>query len=149
MGQQTDRCQGKRSVCFYTGDCLWQDQVQVAELVPEVAMFECCAVGYFEMLDSGDGFQHRQVRGSRLVETGEQSTDGPNAALRCDDLVRPPFARMGYALSVGDSLKRAYDRCSDGDHPSSRRVCQIDCLCCGQRDAIPLLIGRLVILETG
>lgn len=51
---------------------LRQQQVQVAELMPEIAPAQGRAVDSGEMLAAGQRFQHRQMRRSRLVEAGEQ-----------------------------------------------------------------------------
>jgi len=63
----------------------WQNQVQISEFVPEVALFECFAVGEFQVGAPGYCFQHGQVRGERLMQAGEQAIDGAYTALGSDD----------------------------------------------------------------
>src|SRR3954454_24449481 len=52
-----------------------QDQVQVAELVPAVAVLERSVVGTLEELGAGCGLEQLEVRGLRLVPAGEQAVD--------------------------------------------------------------------------
>src|SRR5918993_2214897 len=85
----------------------WQDQMQVSELVPEVASFQGFGVGDFEMLPARDGvfgpasyqcLQHRQVGGARFVQSCQHRVDGPDAALRGYEEVGPALARVGRAI---------------------------------------------------
>src|SRR3712207_2579814 len=61
---------------------LREDQVAVAELVPEVAGVERLGVAVLEQLGAGDGLEQLQVRGLGLVPARDQPVDGPQAALR-------------------------------------------------------------------
>src|SRR6266542_2003433 len=59
----------------YQASCqglLWQYQVQVAELVPEVAAVERRAIRLLQVAAAGDRLQHRQVRRLWLVEASQQ-----------------------------------------------------------------------------
>ena len=65
---------------------LRQDQVDVAELVPEVAARRGSpAYARLEQRAAGDGLEHAQVGGLRLVPAGEQAVDRVHAALGRDD----------------------------------------------------------------
>ena len=50
----------------------WQDQVAVAELVPQVAVLERCLVGALEQVVAGDRLEHLQMRRLGLVPAGDQ-----------------------------------------------------------------------------
>ena len=73
---------------------VWQQQVAVAELVPQVARREGLGIGVVEHRTPGNGFEHREVRCFGFVPAGDKTVDGAYAALRSDDRVRPSFCRM-------------------------------------------------------
>src|SRR5918994_2999916 len=136
----------------------WQDQVQVSELVPEVASFQGFGVGDFEMLRAGCGkwafrhasderLQHRQMGGARFVQPGQHRVNGPYAALRGYEDSGPALARVCRAISIGDRLEGAHDRGPDCDHPVSRRAGRVDRGCGLRRDTVELLIWRLVFFQ--
>ena len=58
-----------------------QDQVDVAELVPQVALGERGLVGRLEQRPSGDRLEHGEVRRLRLVPSGEEPVDGAHRSL--------------------------------------------------------------------
>src|SRR5438270_9813014 len=58
-----------------------KDQVQVAELVPQVSPVEGSLVGVLQEPAAGDGFEDQQVGGVRLVPAGEQAVHHPDAPL--------------------------------------------------------------------
>src|SRR5437870_13426661 len=62
-----------------------QDQVQVAELVPEVAGVQRGTVDPLHVRAPGDRLEQNQVRRLRLMESGEQAVDDLDATLRGDD----------------------------------------------------------------
>src|SRR5439155_16797426 len=66
-----------------------QDQVQVAELVPEVAGVQRGTVDPLHVRAPGDRLEQNQVRRLRLMESGEQAVDDLDATLRGDDQVCP------------------------------------------------------------
>src|SRR3712207_1058252 len=136
----------------------WQNQMQVSELVPEIASFQRLGVGDFEMICDRGGerifqraaderLQHRQVGGARFVQPCQHRVDGPYAALRGYEYVGPTLARVGRAVSSGDRLEGAHDRGPDGDHPASRRAGRVDRGRGLGRDTVKLLIWRLVVFQ--
>jgi hypothetical protein len=81
----------------------WQDQMQVSELVPEVASFQGFGVGDFEMFRAGGGksafrhasderLEHRQMGGARFVQPRQHRVNGPYAALRGYEDIGPALA---------------------------------------------------------
>ena len=66
-----------------------QDQVEIAELVPEVAALDGGSIRHLQVLPPGDRREHVQVRGFRLVKSRQQRVHHADAALRCDDEARP------------------------------------------------------------
>src|SRR5689334_9515614 len=57
-----------------------KDQVAVAEFVPEVAFADGLGVGVADEVLTGDGIQHGEVAGDRVMEAGDQTVDGVHAA---------------------------------------------------------------------
>ena len=55
--------------------------MQVPELVPQIPALERGGVRLLDVCAPGDGFEHGQMRGARLVQAGEQSVDDLYAAL--------------------------------------------------------------------
>src|SRR5690349_11763755 len=53
-----------------------QNEVQVAELMPEIPFPEGGGIGHLQMRPPRQGLQHRQVGGPRLMHAGEQGGDG-------------------------------------------------------------------------
>ena len=66
-----------------------QDQVQVAELVPEVAALVRCPVGASEELGPRRRLEQLEVRRLGLVPAREQAVDREQSALGRDDQARP------------------------------------------------------------
>ena len=54
-----------------------QDQMDVAELVPQVTLLQGRSVRPFEQGPAGDGLQHGQVGRLGFVPTGQEAVDGP------------------------------------------------------------------------
>src|SRR5215213_21155 len=86
---------------------------------------------------------------ARFVQSCQHCIDGPYAALRRYEDVRPAFTRMGRAVPIRDRLECPHDGSSDGDHPSSRSARRVDRLRGLGRDPVELLIRRLVVFEAG
>ncbi len=95
---------------------LRQNQVQVSEFVPEVALLQRLMIGDFEMFQAGEGFQHGEVGCTWLVQAGEQSIDCTQSSLWRDEQICPAFTRVSYAFYVGNSFEGADDCCADGDN---------------------------------
>src|SRR4028118_2155092 len=100
--------------------CL-QDQMQVPELVPEVALFQGLPVGDPEVAASGYRFEQPEVGGARLVQAGEHRAHGPDAAFGRDDLAGPSFSGVRRAVGTGHGLQGPHDRGAAG-HPPPDRV---------------------------
>src|ERR671910_2694838 len=138
----------------------WQDQMQVSELVPEVASFQGFGVGDFEMLRAGGGklafrhasderLEHRQMGGARFVQPRQHRVDGPYAALRCYKDVGPALAWVGRVVPIGDRLEGAHDCGPDGNHPAACCAGRVDSGRGLSRDAVELLVWRLIVFEAG
>ena len=63
--------------------------------------------------------EHRQMRGVRLVQSGDEPVDRPQRPIWRDHEARPAFARLTSFLFVGHGLERANDRRADGDDAMS------------------------------
>src|SRR5438270_5711512 len=95
------RLAGSRSTVASMVSMLRKYQVQVAELVPQVAGVEGDPVGGLQQAAAGDGLEQQQVGGARLVPAGEQPTHGPHTPLRSDEQVGPPLGRRHGAVVAG------------------------------------------------
>ena len=100
-----------------------QNQMHIAELVPQVSLTQGFGICNAEMLTSGQRFEHRQVGGARLVQPGQQRVDGAQPALWCDDEVRPAFTCARDSLIIGHGFERAHHGCPDGDDAPACRPC--------------------------
>src|SRR5690242_11683753 len=104
----------------------WKHEVEVAELVPEVAERARGRIRACEQLASRRRFEHEEVRGLRLVPAGQEPVDGAQAALGCDDEARDALGRCDGAVGVGSGLERAYGGRADGDDPAAPGVRGVD-----------------------
>src|SRR5580704_19622646 len=66
-----------------------QEQVHVAELVPEVGMFHRGGVTPAQQAGPGESVQHQKMCGARFVQSGEQRINHPRGGLRCHQVARP------------------------------------------------------------
>src|SRR3954452_18381182 len=80
---------------------LGQDQVAVAELVPEVPARERLAVAGGQQGGPGDGLGHEEVRRLGLMPAGDEPVDRVHAALGRDDQAGPALARGHGAVGRG------------------------------------------------
>src|SRR6266508_2096011 len=93
-------------LCASSSDILsGQQQMEVAEFVPEIVTVQSGLVGALQVTAPGDGLKHGQVRASRLVQAGEQTVNDPYTALSRDDYVCPAAARYDSALPVRHGLQ--------------------------------------------
>ena len=46
---------------------LWQEQVQIAKFVPQIAFIQCLTIGMYEMGTPGEGLKHPQMRCMRFM----------------------------------------------------------------------------------
>lgn len=60
-------------------------QVQATKFMPQVTAFKRLLVSQSQVTARREGFQHRQMRGARLVKTGQQAVHSMDAA--CQDRV--------------------------------------------------------------
>ena len=128
---------------------LWQDQVQVAELVPEVTLAQGLAIRGPEVLASGESLEHRQVARARLVQAGEHRAHGPDGALGRDDQPGPALAGVCDPILVRDGFERPHGRRTYRDDAPARRARRVYQAGGIGRDAVELLVGGLVIFEAG
>src|SRR5260221_5361015 len=59
---------------------LRQDEVQVAELVPEIVLPQGLRVGEAQVRAPRERFEHGEMAGLRLVERSQHASDGAQAA---------------------------------------------------------------------
>src|SRR5215212_8301667 len=123
--------------------------MQVAELVPEIALMQGFAVGDAQVLAACEGFEHREVGGARLVQAGEHRVYRPDTALGRDDQARPASAGVRGSVPVHDGLERSHGRRPDSDDTPTRNTGGVHQAGGIGRDAVELLVGRLVVLEAG
>src|SRR5260221_14669748 len=71
---------------------LRQDEVQVAELVPEIVLPQGLRGGEAQVRAPRERFEHGEMGGLRLVEPSQQASDGEPAAPGRNDEPRPPRA---------------------------------------------------------
>ncbi len=71
------------------------DEVDVAELVPEIALGQRLGVGSPQGLAPGDRLEHPEMAGRWLMQPGEQGVNGADAALACCSqlLLVPGFSK--------------------------------------------------------
>ena len=115
------------------------DQVRIAELVPEISALPRFGVGPFEVagrstrrrcsrhLERGRHaaatcFEHRQMRGLRLVQSGDQAADRAQRPLRRDHEARSIPRRETCPAFVGHGLERADDRRAHRDDARPARL---------------------------
>src|ERR1051326_1490735 len=87
-----ERLTGEASVVHWMRRCRktpLNDQMHVPEFVPQIVALERDGVRLFQRLATGDRFEHREMRRTRLVKSGQQSIDDAHAALGCDHEIRP------------------------------------------------------------
>ena len=135
--------------------------MRVAEFVPEISALARLGVRALQVASAADGpagppmvsrgggdlFEHHQVRGARLVQSGNQGVHGPDGPAACDDQTRPSLARERGPRSIGDRLERTHDGCSHGHHSMTGASGGVDEIGGLPRHAIELFVRRLVILE--
>src|SRR5829696_8067919 len=138
----------------------WQDQMQIPELMPEIASVQGLGVGDFDMLPArggegasrpacGERLEHRQVGRARFVQPCQHGVNRPYAAFRRYEEVGPALTRMGRAVSVRDRLEGADYGGPDGDHPASRLARRVDGVRGLRGDPVELLVRWLVVFEAG
>jgi hypothetical protein len=109
--------------------------VRIAELVPEISELFRLPVGAFKigMIAAGgldNAAEHRQMRGMRLVESGDERVDHSQRPFVRDHEARPAFARSRHSMFVGHGLERANDRRAHRDDAMSAAPCGVDPLRC-------------------
>jgi hypothetical protein len=93
--------------------------VDVAELVPEVAVGQGRLIAVAEQVFSMEGREHPQVRGTRLMEPGEQAVHHPQARLRGDHVGGPAGLGRDGDGCQGGGFQGADDGRTDRDHPAA------------------------------
>ncbi len=101
-------------------------EVDVAELVPQVTLFESGLVRAIEQIRSGDRLQHRKVRSLGLVPSGQQPVDRTDTTVRRHDCLSPTASCVQPAAFVHDRLEGAHNGGADGDDPSAVSVSVVD-----------------------
>src|SRR3954447_24115782 len=86
-----------------------QDEVHVAELVPEVAAQERRLVRALDQRLAAECAQQVEMGGLGLVPAGEQAVDGAHAALGRDDEARPALAGGDAPIGGDHALERPDD----------------------------------------
>src|SRR6266550_5248048 len=81
------------------------------------------------------------------MQSSKNRIDNSKLALGSNDEIGPALVASHASLFVGDSLQRAYDRCSNRDNTRAARACFIDGAGGDFRNAVPLGIWRLVTFE--
>ena len=76
-----DRVQCPTSFGGSTGSWSGEDQVTVAEFVPEIAVLQRACVAVLHESCSGDGFEDLEVGGLRLVPAGQQPVNCPDTSI--------------------------------------------------------------------
>src|SRR5262245_34509055 len=56
---------------------LWNNQMQIPKFMPEIPLTKSLFVSNFDMRESSQRFEHRQMCGFRLVHSGDQGVDRP------------------------------------------------------------------------
>jgi hypothetical protein len=131
---------------------LADDQVRVAELVPEIPECSCFLISAFEMsvvAASGrnDTREHRQMSGVRFVKSRDQRVDDSQRPFVRNHEARPPFTSGCRPVLVGDSFERSNDGRADRDDAMAVTSGRVDPFRRFGRDTIQLLVRRFVILE--
>ena len=120
-----------------------QHQVDVAELVPQVALGQRRGVGALEQLAAGDRLEHRQVRRLGLVPSGEQAVDRADRAVRRDHGLGPATAGVDLATLVDHRLEGPHHGGADGDDAAALAAGVVDPAGRGGWDPEVLGVGRL------
>src|SRR4051794_15194102 len=94
-------------------------KVNVAELMPAVAVGQRRGVRALEQRAPRDRLEHQQVAGVGLVPAREQRVDGADAAVGGDDEAGPAGGGVDGAVLVGRGLERADHGGADGDDPAA------------------------------
>ena len=128
---------------------LWQDEVQVTEFVPEIALPQCFLVSDLEVGAPGKGLEHQQVRSAWFVQPCQQRVYSSDAATGRHYHLRPTFTGMRCSGFVGNGFQGAYYGCADRDDALTCLVCCIHEPRCFGWDAIVFFVGRLVFLKAG
>src|SRR5688500_13785030 len=74
---------------------LRQPEVDVAELVPAVALGEGGRVAGLQERSTGDGLHEKEVAGLRRVPAADDAVHELQTSLGCDDELGPPVALLG------------------------------------------------------
>ena len=126
---------------------LREQQVAVAELVPQVTARVRCGVGPFERRPAGDRLEHQQVRRLGLVPAGEQPVDRAHAALGRDDELGPARRRVHDAALVGRRSRARAPRWCRPRRRAARGVHRVDVRGRGAGHAVALGVRHLVRFE--
>ena len=97
--------------------------MQVAELVPQVALVQRRCICRLEVCSPGKCFEHSEMGGTRFVQTCEQPVKRPDAPLWCDHQARPSFACVHASVGVGHSFECAHSSGANGDYTAVRGMC--------------------------
>src|SRR5436309_13440259 len=128
----------------HQGGCLRQNQMQIPEFVPEVALLQRFTVGDLEMFQARESLQHGEVGRAWFVQAGDHGIHGAQPSLRGDYQLCPAFAWMRRALLVGYGLQGTHNRCADSDDAFSIGTSCIHQARSLKRDAIKLLVWWFV-----
>src|SRR5438105_9915905 len=118
--------------------------MQITEFVPEVFMLERHRVCLLDRVTSRNCLEQGQMRGARLVKTGQQSVDDPDAALRRNDQIGPASGTDEFAVPINTTFQRADNGGSDGDHATPAAFRFADPLGGPEWHFVPLFVRRLM-----
>src|SRR3954447_12146021 len=122
-------------------------EVNIAKLVPEIAVLEGGPVGARQYLRLAKRLEHAQMGGVGLVPAGQEPVDRPHSALRSDHQAGPPFPGVHPPVRTGHALEGSHDRGPYRYDMAAPAACGVYEPRGGGGHAVVLWIRALVSLE--